>query len=270
MGSAPFVRLFFGLVALLLAPGCRRPAGAPSASRDLTVFAASSLREVFQALSTRFEAEHLGTHVRLALAGSQELRLQIEQGARPDLFASADARQMSELGDRALVWTPRPFARNEPVLVVPAGNPARLSSFADLPSAARIVIGAPEVPIGAYTLRILGQADRRYGSAFAARVLAHVASRELNVRQVLAKVTLGEADAGIVYRTDARAAGSKVTAIAIPPEINASAAYLVAVTTGAREPVLARAWVDLLLGDAGRQALSAAGFEPPAALTAAR
>jgi molybdate transport system substrate-binding protein len=208
--------------------------------------------------------------VRLNLAGSQELRLQIEQGARADLFASADPKNMNALVDKQLVSPPRVFAHNEPVLIVGKETMPQLTAFSELPDVGRLVIGTAEVPIGKYTTQILEKADRRYGPPFQEHVMAKVVSRELNVRQVLAKVTLGEADAGIVYRTDARAAVDKVTVVPIPADINVVASYLVAVLANAPAPDLAQAWLALLLGPEGSERLRAAGFTLPDALAATR
>jgi molybdate transport system substrate-binding protein len=224
--------------------------------RELTVFAAASLREAFEDLAHTFEARTPDVKVRLSLAGSQELRRQIEQGARVDVFASADLKHMAALAKAGLVVGPRVFARNEPVVIVPRDNPAGIASFADLPKAKKLVIGAAEVPIGAYTLEILDRA----GDEFKHRVLAHVVSRELNVRQVLAKVSLGEADAGIVYRTDALAGKDQVAVIAIPAAVNVKAEYPIAVVAHAPEAAVARAFVELVLSPDGQKRLAAAGF----------
>jgi molybdate transport system substrate-binding protein len=226
----------------------------------LTVFAAASLREAFEEVARLFEAATPGAKVRLNLAGSQELRAQIEQGARADVFASADVKHAAALAGAGLVDDPTVFARNEPVVVVPRDNPAGVRTFGDLPNARRIVVGAPEVPIGAYTLQILGRAQGPLGADFEARVLGRVVSRELNVRQVLAKVTLGEADAGIVYRTDARTAKEKVAEIPIPPAINVAAEYPVAIVKSTKQPLLAAAFVALLLAPRGQARLATAGF----------
>jgi molybdate transport system substrate-binding protein len=230
--------------------------------RQLTVFAAASLREAFAELGKTFEREHPRTRVTFSLAGSQELRTQIEHGAPADVFASADWKHMQALVAAKLASAPRTFARNEPVLVVPKDNPARLRSLEDLPRAKRIVVGAPEVPIGAYTVRILEAASKRYGARFGPTVETHIASREPNVRQVLSKVSLGEADAAIVYRTDAQAAGRGVEVIPIPPELNVVAEYPVAVLEQARESRLAREFVELLLSPAGQETLGKFGFQP--------
>jgi len=232
------------------------------ASKEVVVFAAASLREAFAELGQRFEQSHAGAKVVLNLAGSQELRTQIENGAPADVFASADQKHMQALVNGKLAVAPRTFARNEPVLVVPKGNPAGIAGLKDLPRAKSIVVGAPEVPIGAYTLRILDAASRQYGSDFRARVEAHVVSRELNVRQVLAKVSLGEADAAAVYRTDAATAKDSVEVIAIPADLNVAAEYPIAVLTRARQPALAAEFVGLVLSSAGREVLARFDFQP--------
>jgi molybdate transport system substrate-binding protein len=253
-------RLLCTSIALLLTAPV--PPARAAGPRELVVFAAASLREAFTELGRRFERDHPQTRVAFAFAGSQELRTQLEHGAPADAFASADWKHMQALVAARLALAPRTFARNEPVLVVPRDNPAGLRTLSDLPRASRIVVGAPEVPIGAYTLRILDAASARYGAGFRAAVESRVVSREMNVRQVLSKVALGEADAAIVYRTDAAAAGREVEVMRIPVELNAIAEYPVAVVEHAREPGLAREFVDLLLSPAGQETLARFGFQP--------
>jgi molybdate transport system substrate-binding protein len=216
---------------------------------------------VLYQLGKQFEAKHPGTKVLFNLAGSQELRRQIENGAPVDVFASADQKHMQSLVAQKLAQDPKVFARNEPILVVPKGNPAKISGLEDLPKAQRIVVGVPEVPIGAYTLRILDAASKRYGPDFRTKVEAHVVSRELNVRQVLTKVGLGEADAAIVYRTDAATAKDKVEVLPIPSDLNVVAEYPIAVLTKAKEPALARQFVEMVLSRAGREVLARFGFQ---------
>ena len=230
--------------------------------RELVIFAASSLREVFQRLADGFEKTHANVKVRLNFAGSQELRVQIEHGAKADVFASADTKHMQAVLNQRLATGSRIFARNEPVVIVPATNPAKLTRFADLPKAERIVVGVPEVPIGAYTETILANSEKPYGAKFRDAVVAHIRSRELNVRQVLTKVSQGEADAGIVYKTDALSAKDKVSAIEIPDNVNVVADYPLAVLTAAPEPELAGEWVAAVLGSEGQQVLRNAGFRP--------
>jgi molybdate transport system substrate-binding protein len=245
------------LLLILLAP---LPARAAPAA-DLVVFQADSLRDAFAKVAVAFQAAHPGARVIANAAGSQELRAQIQQGAAADLFASADRRQMEPLAAAGLVERPVVFACNRPVLVTRPGLDA-IRGLADLPRAERIVLGAPDVPIGAYTRLLLERAAAAYGPDFPARVQARVASRELNVRQVLAKVVLGEADAAVVYASDAAAAGAKVRVVAIPPALEVVARYPVAVLRGAPHPALAHAFVDLLRGPAGARILSRAGFVP--------
>jgi len=251
------------VLAVLAVAGCFAGAGCSASARaeeqrEITVFAAASLREVFEDLAKTFEAK-TKVKVLVNLAGSQELRTQIENGARADVFASADQKHMDALITAKLASGPKVFARNTPVIIVPKGNPAKVGSFDQLPKAKKIVIGVPEVPIGNYTLQILDKA----GAEFKEKVLANVASRELNVRQVLAKVTLGEADAGIVYKTDAMAGKDKVEIIEIPAKINVVAEYPVAVLTKAPQAAAAKAFVDLLLSGDGQKRLVTAGFVAP-------
>jgi len=234
----------------------------PARSEEVIVFAAASLREAFALLGERFEQSHPGTKVVFNFAGSQELRTQIENGAPADVFASADQKHMKALVDGRSAAGQKIFARNEPVLVVPKGNPAGIRGLKDLPQAKRIVLGVPEVPIGAYSERILDAASKQYGSDFRAKVEARVVSRELNVRQVLTKVTLGEADAAIVYRTDTATAKQNVEAIPIPADLNVVAEYPIAVLTRAKHAALARQFVGAVLAPAGRYVLALFGFRP--------
>lgn len=244
-------------LALVAATACQR--GAPE---EVVVFAASSLREAFTALAPIFEAEHPGVAVRLSFAGSQDVRTQIAQGAPADVFASADALHMAALGSLGRVGRPETFARNEPVIAVAREFGGGITSLADLPRAERLVIGGPGVPIGRYTIQILDRASRT-DPTFRARVEARVVSRELNVRQVLAKVSLGEADAAIVYRSDVIAAGDRVNVVSIPATLNVVAKYPIAVVADAPHPALARAWVDLVLSPRGQAVLRDAGFDAP-------
>jgi molybdate transport system substrate-binding protein len=227
---------------------------------ELVLFEAASLKDVFARLIPRFEKEHAGARIVTNAAGSQELRTQIEHGAAVDVFASADRKHMDALVGQGLALAPVIFACNEPVVVVRTALAASIKTFADLPRAERIVLGAPEVPVGAYAQQILEKAVAKWGAEFSKGVEARVVSRELNVRQVLAKVVLGEADAGIVYRSDALVARGKVDVVAIPPELNVTAEYPIAVLKAAPHPALAREWVTLLRSPAGVEALREAGF----------
>jgi molybdate transport system substrate-binding protein len=228
-------------------------------AEDLVVYEASSLKEAFAALTAKFQAAHPGSRVVAVTAGSQELRAQIEQGAPADLFASADRRHMDALVAAQLVEAPDIFACNQLVVVTRPGlEPVK--TLGDLPRAERVVVGAPQVPVGAYTGKMLDNAARAYGPDFRRRVDDHIVSRELNVRQVLAKVLMGEADAAIVYATDAAALRGKVRVVPIPTALNPIAEYPIAVLRGARHAALAHAFVELLKGPGGANALRDAGF----------
>jgi molybdate transport system substrate-binding protein len=258
------IRIAIQAALVLAFVGGAGAAAAAAPAREVVVFEAASLRDVFARLAVRFEADNAGVKVVANAAGSQELRAQIEHGAAADVFASADRKQMDALAAQHLVAAPSLFACNEPVMIVRRGlaPPPDLKTFADLPRAERIVVGAPEVPIGAYTLQILAKAAARLGADFPKRVGAKIASRELNVRQVLAKVALGEADAGIVYRSDALGARDRVQVVDIPPDMNVTAAYPIALVTAAPHAELGRRWIDLVRSPAGVAALREAGFVP--------
>jgi molybdate transport system substrate-binding protein len=241
------------------------PTPAPPKEEQLVVFAAASLRDAFTTLSDAFKASNNGIEVTLNFAGTQELRTQLEQGAQVDVFASADHKHMSELLQAGRVKDPSLFARNEPVIIVAKESAKKVKGIADLPKLKKLVIGVPEVPIGRYTLQILDLAAKQLGEKYPEQVLAKVVSRELNVRQVLAKVSLGEADAGIVYRTDAlslKDGQDKVAVVDIPAEINVIAEYPIAVVANAPHPGLASAWVKLVKSELGQKALHDAGFLP--------
>ena len=255
------------LVALLVsaAPSCHRATPAPAPNRDVTVFAAASLRESFTILGRKLEEQRTGARVVLSFAGSQALRAQIEHDAPADVFASADQRHMQALVAGKRVLEPHLFARNELCVVVSRAKASELTKLEALPQAERIVLAAPEVPAGSYTAQMLEKAGRELGRDFRARVDAHVVSREPDVRQVLAKVALGEADAGIVYRTDALTQKDEVSVLPIPAAFNVLAEYTVAVTAGGPAPELGRAFVDLLLSPAGQAILASHGFLPPGA-----
>jgi molybdate transport system substrate-binding protein len=252
------------LCAALTLSACKSTDTTPPES-GVVVFAAASLREAFTGMAGPFKQAHPGVEVTFNFAGTQELRAQVEQGAPVDVFASADQKHMGELVKASRVVRPVVFARNEPVVVVAKESQGTIKTFADLRLAERVVVGAPEVPIGRYTLRILDLAAAgAMGLEFKQQVEHHIVSRELNVRQVLAKVTLGEAQAGIVYRTDARAAAGKVGVVSIPPEMNVIAEYPIAAIAGGPHPQLAREWVAFVMSDAGQRLLRDAGFLAPA------
>lgn len=237
--------------------GCVADAGART---ELVVFAASSLTEAFQDLEPAFEAEHPEVDVALTFAGSQVLRLQIEQGAHADVFASANRSHIAALAAMGLAREGGVFARSPLAVIVPLDNPAGIETFADLPKAERIVIGTERVPVGAYAREALERAAQHLAGDFDRTVMARVVSQESNTRLVRAKVELGEADAAIVYRTDAEAS-SRVRSVPVPSGIHPGGAYHIAAVVRHGEPSPpALAWIAFVRSDAGRRILAARGF----------
>jgi molybdate transport system substrate-binding protein len=233
-------------------------------SAELTVFAAASLTDAFKAIGGSFEQARRGTKVTFDFGASSLLRTQIEQGAPADLFASADAAQMAPLAREGKVRGAAPFARNRLVVVVPATNPGRIRRLQDLARPGlRLVITAEQVPIGRYTREALAKMSGPGGLGvdFQRKVMANVVSQEANVRSLVTKVELGEADAAIVYASDALAAGRKVKAIAIPDRYNEIAVYPVAVVAGSTHAADAAAFVRFLKSRAGQGILKRYGFQ---------
>ncbi len=243
------------LVAAALATGCSNK---PS-ENEVTVFAAASLTDAFKALAADFAKKHPELDVKLNFSGSQSLRTQIENGAQAQVFASANAKHMQALHSKKLVDEPVTFVHNELVIVVPADNPAKIASLKDLPNAKRLVVAEKSVPAGAYTEQMIQRASSEYGVEFSKLVHKRVVSRENHVRQTLQKVVLGEADAAIVYATDAAAAGDKIKTIRIPAQHNIVASYPIASMANHKAGKL---FVAFILSDAGKARLKQFGFRP--------
>jgi molybdate transport system substrate-binding protein len=233
-------------------------------SRVITVFAAASLADAFREVELSFERANPGINVRFNFGGSQTLRTQIEQGAQADVFASANQKEMEVLvGDQLIgPGEPRDFIENQMVIAIPANNPAQLTSLADLARPGlKVVLAAPEVPAGAYSLQILDHLEITVSSSYKEQVLANVVSYENDVRQVLTKVQLGEADAGIVYSSDLVAAQG-LQNIQIPAESNVAARYSIAGLAQSANPELAQAFIEYILSPEGQNILVKWGFLP--------
>jgi molybdate transport system substrate-binding protein len=244
-----------------------RNTDAARAPSTLRVFAAASLADAFGEIAGRFERAHAGFSVQLNLAGSNQLAAQLEQGAAGDVFASADQRLMDHLRSLSLLESdPALFARNRLVVIVPRSNPARIERLQDLARrGVKVVMGAPSVPVGAYSREALEKLGRTGGFPpdFARRVLANVVSEEENVRSVVGKVQLGEADAGWVYRSDVtRTLARFVRVLEIPDSANVLASYPIAAIKNAPEPVAARDFVALVLSAEGQAILRRHGLIP--------
>jgi molybdate transport system substrate-binding protein len=237
------------LTAAALLAGC----GSSPEPHSVAVFAAASLRSTFTDLSGAFTGANTGAKVELTFAGSADLLTQLTQGAHGDVFASADAKTMDKAAAAGLLaGAPKPFASNTLTIVVAKGNPKAIKGFRDL-TGVTLVTCAAQVPCGSALPRIQQETGVRFTPA----------SEEPSVTDVLNKVTSGQADAGIVYITDARSAGDKVSAVAFPEAARAVNTYEIAVLKGSSDATLAGRFVDLVTGPAGQQALRAAGFGPP-------
>jgi molybdate transport system substrate-binding protein len=235
-------------VVLLLATVTAAPAGAKPGATRLTVFAAASLTEAFQS----FDGNET-----YSFAGSNTLAAQIQQGAPADVFASASPQYTQDLYRRKLVEKPVTFASNRLVLVVPKSNPAGLTSVYDLArKGAKLVVAAPAVPVGSYTRTVL----RKLGLS---SVLAKAVSQESDVKGVVGKVALGQADAGFVYATDAKAVAGQVTSMRIPAWAQPRVRYEIAVVATSSRKAAAHAWIKRLLAKPGQAALARAGFGKP-------
>jgi molybdate transport system substrate-binding protein len=238
-----------------------------AAPREITVYAAASLTDAFSELGKLMEQDSLPTRVRYNFAGSQQLAVQLEQGAKADVFASADPRWMDYVQERHLTAGPsKIFAHNRLVVILPKSNPGHVRELQDLARrGVKLVVGAEAVPVGKYTREMFRRLERRPGfpPAYRDSVLANVVSQEENVKSVVAKVQLGEADAGVVYRSDVtpRVAPS-VTVLEIPDDANVLASYPIAVLTGSADSLAARAFLALLLGPEGRRVLARHGLTP--------
>ncbi|HYP43952.1 MAG TPA: molybdate ABC transporter substrate-binding protein [Propionibacteriaceae bacterium] len=251
-------RRFAALLLALLAAGCASTgSGAhnPPDPSTLTVFAAASLRKTFSSLGERFQVTHPETKVAFSFAGSSDLVSQLQNGAPADVFAAADTKTMDLVVDSQLVaGAPVPFATNTLTLAVQPGNPQQLNSLADLTRpGVQLVICAPAVPCGAATARVQQLA----------RVRLRPVSEESSVADVLNKVATGEADAGIVYRTDVGSAGNSVSEVTIPQARRAVNTYPIATLAGGAQQALARDFVALVTGPEGQQVLRDAGFGRP-------
>lgn len=229
----------------------------------VAIFAAASLGDCFKDIAAAFERDNPGLCVDLNLAGSQFLRTQIEQGARAAGFASADLSHVTALADAGIVDAPVAFAGNSMAVITPSRD-TRVRTVGDLAApGVKIVLAAPGVPAGAYAEELLRRvaASGCCGTGFAGRVAANVVSRETDVRAVFAKVAIGEADAGVVYVTDARNA-PEVRAVPLPDSVNVTTSYWFAIPKGASRSDAGRAFLEYLRGVKGQAVLARHGFQP--------
>ncbi|MGE5698429.1 MAG: molybdate ABC transporter substrate-binding protein [Candidatus Sericytochromatia bacterium] len=244
--------LALAVAAVTLTNGCGTQG---PASDKIVVFAAASLKMSFTEIGERFKTDNPSASVEFSFAGSSDLATQLSQGAYADVFASADSNNMTKAADAGLVaGDPVNFASNTLTIAVPPGNPENIASFRDLAKPGlNVVVCAPAVPCGSATAKVEQDTGARLKPV----------SEESSVTDVLNKVVTGQADAGLVYVTDALAAGDKVTSVPFPESAGAVNTYPIAVLKQSKHPELARTLVDLVTSEAGRQILSAAGFSNP-------
>jgi len=234
------------------------------ATQALTVFAAASLTDAFTEIGAAFEAANPGVTVTFNFAGSQALRTQIEEGAPVDVFASASGKEMDTLVAGSFVTkdVPQIFLTNKLIVILPADNPAALTKLEDLAKPGiKLVLAAEEVPVGKYARQARDLMDASFGTGFKDKVVANVVSNEDNVKQVVAKVQLGEADAGIVYISDSIAAPD-LKSIEIPADLNVIAKYPIAPLVNSENADLAAKFTEYILSAEGQAVLQKWGFAP--------
>ena len=233
---------------------------APSHAATVRVFAAASLSEAFKEIGAAYQTAHPGDNVEFNFAGSPTLRTQIEQGAPADVFAAADSANMTTLSKEGLAAPSKVFAHNK-LAVVAAANSRKVRYLQDIGNpGVTLVLADPSVPIGHYADDVLGKLAVAYTSDFVIKAQTNIVSRELNVKAVLAKVQLGEADAGFVYVTDAKAAGAAVKTINVPDKYNVVASYPIAPVKQPANAAGAASFVDFVMGTDGQAILRKFGF----------
>ncbi len=263
-------RLLFALIACYFLGACGDIFELADESEDekqqLTIFAAASLAEAFVQVGEAFEAVHPNVEVVISFAGSQQIAQQLSQGAPGDLFASADAKQMENVinSGRVSKDTIREFVHNQLVLILPGGNPGDIDTFGDLAKPGLdLIVADSSVPVGAYSQQLLERADQHsdFGSGYKSSVLGNVVSYEENVRAVLTKILLGEADAGLVYVSDASGVPEEeLITVQIPDEINITASYYIAPLEDSSNRQLAQDFISLVLSTQGQEILADFGF----------
>ena len=262
---APCILLLAFILALPLA-GCGDVAGSGAGQPvKLTVFAAASLQGAFSDIGKAYEQAHSNVRVTFNFAGSDALAAQILQGAPADLFASANTKQMDVVvkGGAIAGADVKTFAHNRLILIYPAANPAHIATLQDIARpGVKVDLAAASVPVGQYALDFLGKAsaDPAFGASYKASVLKNVVSYETDVKSVLTKVALGEADAGIVYTTDAATEAGKLGTVAIPDALNSIATYPIGVVTNSKQATAARGLLDYIVSAQGQATLAHYGF----------
>jgi molybdate transport system substrate-binding protein len=261
-----FMNILTLIIFALLLSACGKTSNVSSDPRTLTVYAAASLTEAFTEIGKEFEASNPGARVVFNFGGSQNLRTQIEQGAIADVFASANTKEMDTLVSQNLIegGAPKVFLTNQLVVILPKDNPAGVASLEELSKPGlKLILAAEEVPAGRYSRQVLGNLNAKFGADYKSKVLANVVSNEDNIRQAVTKIQLGEADASIVYISDAVAV-PELQRIGIPADVNVIAEYLIAPLAGSENSELAEAFIDYILSTDSQAVLKKWGFTPVA------
>ncbi|MCB9421945.1 MAG: molybdate ABC transporter substrate-binding protein [Ardenticatenaceae bacterium] len=255
-----FLFVIFFVIFLLAGCGARQ---STAETQDLIVFAASSLTDAFNELAETFEAQNPGVQIVLNFASSSQLAAQLSEGAAADIYASANPAQMQAVIDagRIKASTDVPFVSNRLTVIVPADNPAGITALEDLTRPGiKLVLAVDGVPVREYTDEIVAAMTADFQAAF----YSNLVSEEDNVRQVSAKIALGEADAGIVYTSDVTPdIADQVRQITIPDDQNVIATYPIAPITDASHPELAQKFIDFILSQEGQNILARWSFDPP-------
>lgn len=253
-------------------PAANGMTGTTDVSGEVIVFAASSLTEPFNEMKAKLEKAHPDLKIMINFGASNTLRTQLEQGAKADLFASANQTEMDLALKAGLVaGQGKTFVRNRLVLILPLGNPGQVARLQDLAKPGlKFVTAQKDVPVGGYTLTALDKMslDPAYGSDFSVKVQANIVSREANVKQVVSKVQLGEADAGIVYFSDVSATiSSEITTLDIPDQFNTLASYPISILKASANPTGAKVFQNYVLGTEGQAILKKNNFIPAGVAT---
>jgi len=269
--SSPLSRLkFITILVVILGAACGELSDTNSVKnlrkQELTIYAAASLAEAFTRLGEVFESSHPNVEVVISFAGSQQIAQQLSQGAPGDLFASANAKQMENVisAGRVMSGADQELIQNQLMIILPGDNPGEIAGVRDLiKPGLRLILADKTVPVGLYSQEMLERANQQigFGEDYKEKVLGNVVSYEENVRAVLTKITLGEADAGIVYVSDAAGAqGEDIRMIPIPEEINVTASYYIAPLRDSSEKDLGLDFIALVLSPEGQDILNGYGF----------
>ncbi|MCT4620557.1 MAG: molybdate ABC transporter substrate-binding protein [Marinisporobacter sp.] len=249
----------FMLFSIILA-GCNEEASIEN-KKEIVVFAAASLTESMEEIINEFEKENPHIKVNLHLAGSSQLRVQIEQGVKADLFLSANKKHYEALKNKELVLEGKHFLSNSMVVMIPKNNPAKIKTLKDIEKPCKLIVAQEEVPAGQYARNIIHSLAKEFGESYEKKVLGNIVSNENNVKQVVNKVVLGEGDGGIVYKSDiTKNIKDEVKLLAIPKEHNVKATYWMAVVKDSKDSKATKKFHEFLLKE-GQLIFEKYGFE---------